>query len=131
MDVLFGEFFGLLIEGPTGHVDGIALMDGDDDIAVEGPAVFSIVFARASWGVGVAVVEAEDEATVGALLFGFEEGLGGYEEAMELLAGFEFVGDGGEFIDDAAAGDFAAEDDAAAFVWVGGDAFLFDLTALV
>jgi hypothetical protein len=51
-DRLAEELFAGVVHQPTGHVDGLALMDGDDDVRIKSPSMFAVVFAGAGGGVG-------------------------------------------------------------------------------
>src|SRR3954462_5231372 len=85
-DVLFGERFGLLVEKPAGHVRGLALGDGDDDVAVKGPAVLAVGLPGGGGVVGVTELEADDDlAFGGGGLFGLHQGEGVDREAAALL----------------------------------------------
>src|SRR5688572_9206641 len=131
-DVLPLEPLRRLVHHPTRHVRRLAVQDRDDDVAVERPAVLSVVVARARGGVRVTVVKAQhDPAFRGRRLLCLHQRVGRDEEAVEALLLLELVLDLLDALDDAAElialARLDPEQDAAAFVRVGVGAFALDL----
>src|SRR5258706_13285634 len=87
------KLFGYFVQYPARHVHRLAVVNGDDDVAVKWPAVLAIIFAGARGMVRVAVIKTQDQFAFGAGgFFGFDVFLGIEAEAVVLLVFFEGVG---------------------------------------